>query len=271
MKNDKYAENTLHAFKFAANQVNVDMIELDCWLSKDGQVVVFHDGTTDRMCGTPGHVNDLNYAEFPKLQLSTTEKEAYSSLTDTQKKDADRIPLLKEVLEMLDNKKGLIVEIKQNSDEMLQKIYVLLTKFERVTNGSTCWFSLSASINKKLQKFQPTNSNNSGENFHPLPTISSVPEVLTTFILYWTGLLPFFPLFHTYKIFGVICFPVTAELLHRLVKLPMPLAKVLNFFFGGHPSKILVVPKLIKVSLLRAFWKTRIRVSEQQAKRASHN
>jgi len=46
-------------------------------------------------------------------------------LTDEEKKDASRIPLFSEVLDMLNDKTGLIVEIKQDSDEMIEKILII--------------------------------------------------------------------------------------------------------------------------------------------------
>jgi len=73
---------------------------------------------------------------------------------------------------------------------MLEKIWDLLRTRGRTTSGTTVWFSLHKNVNKKLQRFTKYDIK--------LPTISSVPEVLTTFMLYWTGLLPFFPLNNTY-------------------------------------------------------------------------
>ncbi len=43
-------ENTLYAFKNAVDQ-GMNLLELDVHLSKDGQVVVAHDGSLERMCG----------------------------------------------------------------------------------------------------------------------------------------------------------------------------------------------------------------------------
>ena len=47
-------ENSLEAFRLAAEAGYG--IELDVQLSKDGQVVVFHDNTLDRVCGVHGRV-----------------------------------------------------------------------------------------------------------------------------------------------------------------------------------------------------------------------
>ena len=50
-------ENSLEAFRLAAKAGYG--IELDVQLSKDGQVVVFHDDTLDRVCGVHARVDEL--------------------------------------------------------------------------------------------------------------------------------------------------------------------------------------------------------------------
>ena len=64
-------ENSLEAFELAA-QAGYGM-ELDVQLSKDGQVVVFHDDTLERVCGVNARVDELSYEELKKLRLCGTE------------------------------------------------------------------------------------------------------------------------------------------------------------------------------------------------------
>ncbi len=59
-------ENTLAAFGGAA-QLGADAIELDVRLTKDGEVVVFHDATTERITGLAGAVADRTLAELRSL------------------------------------------------------------------------------------------------------------------------------------------------------------------------------------------------------------
>ncbi len=107
-------ENSLPAFQKA-----VDAgfgIELDIQLTKDEQVVVFHDDTLERVCGTEGKVSDYNYEELKSLTLC---------------KSQAHIPLFTEVLELVDARVPLIVEFKGNhstdmslcpiADEILKK------------------------------------------------------------------------------------------------------------------------------------------------------
>ena len=55
-------ENSLEAFELAS-RAGYGM-ELDVQLSKDGQVVVFHDDTLERVCGVNARVDELTYEEL---------------------------------------------------------------------------------------------------------------------------------------------------------------------------------------------------------------
>ena len=61
-------ENSLLAFELACRAGYG--IELDIQLSKDGQVMVFHDFTLVRMTGHSGRVNELDCCELVKLKLA---------------------------------------------------------------------------------------------------------------------------------------------------------------------------------------------------------
>lgn len=88
-------ENTLAAFQHAV-KANV-AIELDVHLSKDGQVIVFHDETLERACGLKDHVSDLTLTELQNHTLWQS---------------TERIPLLTDVLELLKGRVPVYVEIK---------------------------------------------------------------------------------------------------------------------------------------------------------------
>ena len=67
-KRDKSVpENSLAAFERAASYGYG--IELDVQLSKDGQVVVFHDDTLNRVCGVDARVDSKTLAELQQLSL----------------------------------------------------------------------------------------------------------------------------------------------------------------------------------------------------------
>ncbi len=80
-------ENSLAAFR-AAREAGYG-VELDVQLSKDGEVVVFHDDDLLRACGKPERVNALEWKELQRLRLFGTEEgipsfaEALAVLGDT--------------------------------------------------------------------------------------------------------------------------------------------------------------------------------------------
>ncbi|MBP3300531.1 MAG: glycerophosphodiester phosphodiesterase [Clostridia bacterium] len=88
-------ENSLRAFRGAVERGLG--IELDIQLSKDGEVMVFHDFTLNRMTGIDGKVKDYTAAELGSMSLHGQK---------------DGIPTLKEVLAAVDGKVPLIIEIK---------------------------------------------------------------------------------------------------------------------------------------------------------------
>lgn len=88
-------ENSLAAFRKAVDRGFG--IELDVQLTKDEQVVVFHDNDLKRVCGVDAPVNSKTFEELQELSL----------LNSNQK-----IPLFTDVLEVVDGKVPLIVEIK---------------------------------------------------------------------------------------------------------------------------------------------------------------
>ncbi|HKL94677.1 MAG TPA: glycerophosphodiester phosphodiesterase family protein [Clostridia bacterium] len=93
---DDIPENSLTAFKEAVNAGLV--IELDVHCLKDGTIVVFHDFDTLRMTGKAGMIVHHTLSSVKKLRL---------------KGDGDeKIPTLKEVLDLVAGKTGLLIELK---------------------------------------------------------------------------------------------------------------------------------------------------------------
>ena len=88
-------ENSLPAFRRAVE--NGYAIELDVHLTADGRLAVFHDDTLKRMCGSDQTVESLSYQQLSQFRLLNTDC---------------RIPLLSEVLELVDGQVPLLIEMK---------------------------------------------------------------------------------------------------------------------------------------------------------------
>ncbi len=103
------AENTLLSFEQAINQ-GADGIELDIHYSKDGQIMVFHDFTLDRMCGVKGAIYEFTTEALKKFKVQF-------------KNQYEPIPTLEEVLILIlalqikfERKLIVNVELKAGSD-----------------------------------------------------------------------------------------------------------------------------------------------------------
>ncbi|MBP3401938.1 MAG: glycerophosphodiester phosphodiesterase [Clostridia bacterium] len=97
LHNAERAENSMSAFR-AAVEAGYG-IELDIRLSSDGELVVFHDDTLDRVCGREGKVIDFTADELAEFKLSGTD---------------DGIPRFADVLALVDGRVPLLVEIKED-------------------------------------------------------------------------------------------------------------------------------------------------------------
>lgn len=108
-------ENSLSAFENALK--NNYAIELDVQFTKDKEVVVFHDENLKRMTNDTRNIEDVNYDELKNLRLDNTN---------------EIIPTLEEVLELVDSKVAILIEIKDCKDyiELSEKTYEILKGYE---------------------------------------------------------------------------------------------------------------------------------------------
>ncbi len=88
-------ENTLSAFSRAIEAGFA--IECDLHYASDGVPVVFHDDDLQRVCNLPGEVRERTSAELGLLSIGGTR---------------DKIPTLKQLLQLCDGKVPLVLELK---------------------------------------------------------------------------------------------------------------------------------------------------------------
>jgi glycerophosphoryl diester phosphodiesterase len=88
-------ENTLSSARAAV--ASGFHIEVDLHLSRDGRAVVFHDDTLERLVGRKENVRTLTVAELSRASIGGSE---------------DHIPTLDELLETVDGRSGLVLELK---------------------------------------------------------------------------------------------------------------------------------------------------------------
>ncbi len=95
-------ENTLAAFQKAV-EAGADAIELDVRLSADGEIVVIHDDALDRTTNGKGKVAAYSLLELKRLDAGSWFGTQFSG---------ERIPTLKEVLELTKGRSLLNIELK---------------------------------------------------------------------------------------------------------------------------------------------------------------
>ncbi len=131
-----------------------DYVELDIRTTKDGQLVLMHDATVDRMTNGMGKVRDLNFDEIRKLKLFNKQ---------ILNPDTLQIPTFEEALKICKNKINIYLDFK---DANVQQVYAAIKNegmenqmvvYINAPNQYTDWrkwvpsMPLIVSLNKKVK------------------------------------------------------------------------------------------------------------------------
>ncbi|MBP5192332.1 MAG: glycerophosphoryl diester phosphodiesterase membrane domain-containing protein [Eubacterium sp.] len=103
----KAPENSLSAFEVAIED-GADVVELDVRQTKDGVVVVMHDENLKRTCGVNKKVGNLTYEELQGIYIDAGHKDKYPN---------EKIPTLREAIELVDGRAEMNIEIKSASTD----------------------------------------------------------------------------------------------------------------------------------------------------------
>lgn len=106
-------ENTLASVQKALD-LGVDMIEIDVFKIKSGEIMVFHDVRVDKLTNGAGNIEDYSYLELKQLTLDGNHK----------------IPLLQDVIKLINKRVPLNIELKgaNTTDRVNHIINVYLKK-----------------------------------------------------------------------------------------------------------------------------------------------
>jgi glycerophosphoryl diester phosphodiesterase len=129
-------ENSMAAFRRAVEAGYG--IELDVHLSRDGEVVVFHDETLVRMTGCERRLAELTLDELRSLSLAGTD---------------ETIPTLAEVLSLVAGRVPILVELKgeSTSTALCEKVAAQMRTYE----GDYCFESFNPLLVRRIQKYLP--------------------------------------------------------------------------------------------------------------------
>ena len=146
-----YPENTMLAFRESVIVHNVDILEFDLQLTKDGKAVVIHDSTLNRTTNGSGNVCDFTYAEISVLDAG------YHFSADAEKTypylgKEIRIPLFEDVIREFPDT-FLNSELKDSSPVLAEEVKWIVEKFnaqKRMLLGSGNYFQHS-----RIRKLMP--------------------------------------------------------------------------------------------------------------------
>ena len=132
------AENTLPSIA-RAMELGVDGIEIDIFLCKSGQLVVFHDKKLDRLTNAQGYIESLEYDSIKRISVLGQYK----------------IPTLDEVLELIDGKVFLNIELKGGGTA--QPTHKILTPLLKQKKWTADQFIISSFDWEELKHFYRLN------------------------------------------------------------------------------------------------------------------
>lgn len=105
-------ENTIPSIQKAL-ELKVDMIEIDVFKIASGELVVFHDETLQRLAGKADSIQRMTWTELKRIPL----------------KGNHHIPLLKEVIEEIDRKVPLNIELKGKNTA--EPVYRMIQEYRK--------------------------------------------------------------------------------------------------------------------------------------------
>ncbi|MDD2431073.1 MAG: glycerophosphodiester phosphodiesterase family protein [Firmicutes bacterium] len=101
-------ENTLAAIQSAID-VGADMVEIDVYATKDGEIVLLHDGTLDRTTNGRGSVQNFTLAQLKELDAGSWKNARYAG---------EKIPTLQEALLLAKDQIRVVIELKTVGQEL---------------------------------------------------------------------------------------------------------------------------------------------------------
>ena len=138
----KFPENSLPAFE-ASWDLDVDGIEGDYHLTKDGEIICIHDEDTQRVCKTKAIIHHSTLKDLKALELS------YKGDSNLNLK----IPTLSEVLKTAPKGKKIFIEIKCGI-EIVSPLLSQLPK-SKMNADDIVIISFNSDVIKKLKNMNP--------------------------------------------------------------------------------------------------------------------
>lgn len=140
---DQAPENTVPSF-LAAKKLGVPIVEFDVRLSRDRQVVVFHDSDLKRIAGIDRNVSELQYETLRQIDLGRWFSPQFAG---------EMIPNLAEVLDVFLEYTWLLIELKEDEPDLIQQVCEMVERKGFVQN--TMLQSFHEKALKLAKEFNP--------------------------------------------------------------------------------------------------------------------
>ena len=132
--------NSLESFEKALS-FDIDMIELDVFICKTGEVVAMHDYRIDGTTNGTGYVCDKTFLEIKSLSL----------------RNGQKIPTLEEVLDLVDKKVKVNIELKEGKS--VEAVHNIIESYKKEKGWKDDDFLISSFDHYNLLEFSKLNPN----------------------------------------------------------------------------------------------------------------
>lgn len=160
-------ENTLEAFR-KAEELGVDVIELDIHSSRDGELVIMHDDTIDRTTDGSGNIRDYTLTQLKSFDAGYRWTDDNGASFPFRGKGI-HIPTLSEAFAQI-KRANIIVEIKQSEPSIIEPLCELIREYGLEKKVIAASFS-----NEALLQFR--------RSFPEVATSATMSEAVKFFIL----------------------------------------------------------------------------------------
>ncbi|WP_162800288.1 glycerophosphodiester phosphodiesterase [Oceanobacillus zhaokaii] len=145
--NDRFNESTISAYKIAAND-DVDALEVDLRMTKDGSLVAMHDKTIDRTTNGTGEVSHYNLEEIKEIPTI----EVFSNQSTVAV-----IPTLKEILDTFTDTEHYYIETRLVNDvlAMEESLVQLLNEYDLIEKKLVTIQSFSQDSLERIHELAP--------------------------------------------------------------------------------------------------------------------
>lgn len=158
-------ENSLSSMKLAWEQ-KADGIEFDLWLTSDGKIAVFHDGTTKRYDGQNRKVSDLSLADLRQLDIGKVKGAPYLG---------EKMPSLEDILATIPEKGRAVIEIKCGPEILPEMARVL--RASKRSPSQLCVISFNYESIKQSRELLPEIEHYYLAGYKKDPATGKMPEI----------------------------------------------------------------------------------------------